>query len=322
MISIVICHRNERYLATITENIKNTIGVNYELIVIDNCKNIYSIFEAYNIGVSKSNYDIICFSHEDVLFHTVNWGQNVVNHFKDETIGMLGVVGGNVFPKSPSPWWSNEIVNDHLLNIIQHWQGSISKLKYHQILSKKDNEIITKTYNNPFNQLITDAVVLDGLWFCIRKELFDSNLIHFDSDTFKGFHCYDSDISLQVIHQQKRVCVIYDNLIEHFQQGTINKSWFESVILLNRKWRTHLPVSTKKIDDKLYGLYEWETLRTFIYWIESAGFSEKEIRALIFEVSAFLKIDDYSKKVSNELIYRAKFGKLIGRVINKIKIIV
>ncbi|MHB8261602.1 MAG: glycosyltransferase [Bacteroidia bacterium] len=321
MISIVICHRNKPYLQKIKDNIESTIGVPYELQIIDNSNGQYTIFEAYNLGVSKSQYAIICFTHEDILFHTENWGQKVVEHFKDKSIGMIGVIGGNVFPKSPSPWWSNSMLNDHLVNNIQHWNGNISNTHYNQLISRNANEIITRQYNNPTRQNVVDAIVLDGLWFCIRKGLFDIGDIKFDESTFKGFHCYDSDISLQV-KQYARVCVVYDILIEHFQQGSINRSWFESVLSLNRKWRDKLPIFAKKNDESKYPLYEWETLRTFVYWMESNGYTEHEIKQLIAEIYPLLQIDKPSKFIASELINRAKFGKNISRIINKLKIII
>jgi len=317
MISIVICHRNILFLQKIKDSIKNTIGVPYELHIVDNSTGQYSIFEAYNLGVSMSQYPIICFTHEDIIFHTPNWGVHVVDHLKDETIGMIGVIGGNVFPKSPSPWWSDQILNDHLVNNIQHWENSSPSTNYQKIISQDSNEIITKQYNNPTQKNVVDAVVLDGLWFCIRKELFDIEDIKFDESTFKGFHCYDSDISLQV-KQYLRVCVVFNVLIEHFQQGSINKSWFESVLALNRKWRNKLPVFAKSIDKNKYLEYEWETLRTFVYWMESNGYEEKEIKNLILEISSLLLINKQSKQIAAQLINRAKYGKNISRIINKV----
>jgi hypothetical protein len=317
MISIVICHRNQELLAKVKPNIEQTIGVEFELVVIDNLNNQYNIFEAYNLGVSKSKYDIVCFAHEDILFHTQNWGQLVVNHFNDNSIGMIGVIGGNVFPKSPSPWWSNTMLNDHLVNNIQHWQNGAPNTSYQEILSKTNTEIVTKQYNNPTQQNVVNAAVLDGLWFCIRKEMFDSKKIKFDNETFKGFHCYDSDISLQV-KEHARVCVVFDILIEHFQQGNINKNWFESVLILNRKWRNKLPVFAKQIDESIYPEYEWQTLQTFIYWAQSNNYSENELKKIILEIFPLLPVDKKSKKIRNELVYRAKYGKYISKIINKI----
>ncbi len=316
MISIVICHRSDVFLQKIKDSIQKTIGTPYELIVIDNTVNQYSIFEAYNEGVKKSQFSIICFTHEDILFHTGNWGEKVLAHFNDQSIGMIGVIGGNVFPKSPAPWWSNQLLNDHLINDIQHWSRKIYQ-SYQQKISEDSNETITRQYNNPTNQNIVDAVVLDGLWFCIRKELFATQKIKFDSETFKGFHSYDSDISLQV-KQHMRVCVVFDILIEHFQQGTFNKTWFENTLILNKKWRNILPVSAKEIDKSKYALYEWETLRTFIYWASAAGYTEDELKKIILDIYPLLPIDKSVKTISVELVSRAKLGKNASRVITRL----
>jgi glycosyltransferase involved in cell wall biosynthesis len=70
MISIIICSRNLGIDPKLSTNITSTIGCEYELIVIDNSQNKYSIFQAYNIGIEKSTSEIICFVHEDVLFHS------------------------------------------------------------------------------------------------------------------------------------------------------------------------------------------------------------------------------------------------------------
>ena len=41
-----------------------------------------------------------------------------------------------------------------------------------------------------------EAVAVDGLFFAMRKSLFDT--IRFDKDTFDRFHFYDLDICMQV----------------------------------------------------------------------------------------------------------------------------
>ena len=70
MLSLIICSRNSDISATLKKNIETTIGINYELIVINNSLNHYSIFEAYNQGIRKSKYQFLCFMHEDILYHT------------------------------------------------------------------------------------------------------------------------------------------------------------------------------------------------------------------------------------------------------------
>ena len=44
MISIIICSRTERINYDLSENIKKSVGCDYELIIIDNSENKYSIF--------------------------------------------------------------------------------------------------------------------------------------------------------------------------------------------------------------------------------------------------------------------------------------
>ena len=68
MISIIICCRIQTINKDLSENIKNTVGCDYELIVIDNSQNSYSIFEAYNLGIERSNGDYLCFIHDDILY--------------------------------------------------------------------------------------------------------------------------------------------------------------------------------------------------------------------------------------------------------------
>ena len=54
MLSLIICSRHSDISDKLKDNIQKTIIAEYELIVIDNSKNKYSIFSAYNEGVKKA----------------------------------------------------------------------------------------------------------------------------------------------------------------------------------------------------------------------------------------------------------------------------
>jgi hypothetical protein len=54
MLSLIICSRYSVISNDLKKNIKLTIGVKFELIVINNSNNEFSIFSAYNEGVKKS----------------------------------------------------------------------------------------------------------------------------------------------------------------------------------------------------------------------------------------------------------------------------
>lgn len=73
-----------------------TVGYTYELIVIDNSEYKYSIFEAYNLGIERSSGEYLCFIHDDILFHSQDWGKAVEGIFNDDVkIGLIGNFGND-----------------------------------------------------------------------------------------------------------------------------------------------------------------------------------------------------------------------------------
>jgi hypothetical protein len=278
MISIVVCHLDKKLLDQFILNINNTIGVPFEFVIIDNSNNEYTIFEAYNLGVGRSKFDVICFAHEDLLFHTKNWGEKVVSHFKDETVGMIGVIGGNAFPKCPAPWWNNTLLNDHLIHNIQHWKDGFMPKNNPNKKPFKDKTNITLDYHNPTGENRVKAVVLDGLWMCAHKRVFKK--CKFDEETFKGFHCYDTDICLQV-NQYFDVYVVYDILLEHLSMGSVAKEWAGAAEILADKWMDKLPIFANPVDETKITGYNAKCLLTYCYWMKGMGFTDKKIREII-----------------------------------------
>lgn len=259
MLSIVICHRNEALLTAITKNIEATVGVVYELIVIDNTNNNYTILSAYNEGVRRAKYDYICFTHEDILFYTSNWGRKVVNHFDNPEVGMLGVAGGLTQSSIPSAWWYNNYFRKSARNMLMR--------------EKKSGKLFQYT-SNPFNESKAEAVIIDGLWFCIRRSLF--NYISFDENTFTGFHLYDADISMQVLQHAKNF-IIYDILLEHQWSGNISKDYYLDLIKFSKKWSNKLPVQSKNVAKDYMNIYNWHALRYFILEMKTKDFTKQEI---------------------------------------------
>jgi len=246
MISIIICSRNADIDKILRDNISNFIGIKYELVIIDNSSNKYSIFSAYNEGVRRAKYEILCFMHEDVLFHTENWGQHIINHFKDKTVGLIGVAGTHFLPSVPTYWFTSPFVSENNLT--------------------NDCGTILENYRLEFfhGKTLVDSVAVDGLSFYMKKELF--NRVSFDETIFSGFHYYDMDICMQVISINYRVCVCNDVLIEH---AWSEKSLHTDIENFNKnqekffiKWKELLPIS-RGIDeipqyvlDRVNRLYE------------------------------------------------------------------
>ncbi|MDP4283949.1 MAG: glycosyltransferase [Bacteroidota bacterium] len=266
MISIIICHRNIELLNAIKKSIKTTVGVPYELIIIDNTNNHHSIFSAYNEGVKKANYNIVCFAHEDILFYTDNWGEKVLKHFEDPQVGMIGVLGGMAQSVIPSAWWFNNYFAKSARNYLM------------RNAEKKDGKLYHYC-SNPFRDTDkSEVVIIDGLWFCIRKSLFDH--ISFNEKTFSGFHLYDADISMQVL-QHKKNYVVHDILIEHIWCGSISEDFYNDLIIFTSKWKSYLPVLTGKVESKYMDYYNWHALRSLILEMKTKSFSRKAIRDIL-----------------------------------------
>ena len=229
MISLIICSRQPDIPQELKDNIALTIGVEYELVVIDNSKNQYSIFQAYNEGVRRAKYPLLCFMHEDILYHTQDWGTKVVEHFKDDKVGMIGVYGGHYIP-NVSTWAFTFICSGTLIQgnrtSYQKRQYDVQSIKSDKYIKEKDNKV--------------QVVAVDGLWFCIPKLVFD--YICFDHQTYNGFHAYDLDISMQVNKAGFTVYTIFDILIEHFSLGNYDNQFLTAINIFHQKWNSHLPI--------------------------------------------------------------------------------
>lgn len=254
MLSIIVCSRNSYISPKLKINIRDTIGIEHELIVIDNSSNNYSIFSAYNKGLQIAQYPILCFIHDDILFHTNNWGQKVLEHFQNNKTGIIGVAGCHYFPAKASGWW-------YFTNLLSG-QGI-------QRFYKNENEYYTEHIKSfrfkKDNSTNIDVVAVDGYWMCIRKELFDK--ISFDDEYYGGgWHGYDIDICLQVLNLDYSVRVVFDILIEHFSNGDSGKDWLNAMILFQKKWSSVLPLvrgGSDESDREFLEQLNWELSQAF-----------------------------------------------------------
>lgn len=229
MISLIVCSRNKDISEILKSNIAGTIGIEFELIVLDNSKNEYSIFSAYKEGVSRAKYPYLCFMHEDVIYHTKDWGEKVVKHLQNEEIGLIGVAGGHYLPDCPASWWSTFCISEEYL------QGYRTSTGEYSLLHNSKRRVISGE-----NKTSVSAVAVDGFWFCIPKRLF--KIIHFDDKYYTGWHAYDLDICLQVLDANFQVRVIFDILLEHSSFGNGNQEWLFGLEKFYKKWEKKLPL--------------------------------------------------------------------------------
>lgn len=220
MISLIICSRTFKLPQSLVDNIESTIGCAYEWVVIDNSENRYSIFEAYNLGIQKSKGDYWCFVHDDVLFHSQNWGKTIEEIFNSNNkIGLLGIAGAKVKTKMPSAWWD---CDDLYLRM---------HLKQHF----KDGAIKDWNIGNQIAPL-EEVVAIDGVFMMARKD----NSIRF-LECLTGFHNYDLNLSFEYLQKGYKIMVTNLIYIEHFSIGKLDAAWYASTLKIHSHYRSLLP---------------------------------------------------------------------------------
>jgi len=295
MLSIIVCSRNKELKSIFLDNIDKTIGIEYEIISIDNSDNSYSICSAYNAGFTQSKYPYICFVHEDVLFHTQNWGERIINHLRANGTGIIGLAGVDLVTRVPISWSKLTLS----INIIQ---------------SDKTDKKETKRIKSPENYEHSkrDVILLDGVMLSMSRELMME--IKFD-EKIEGFHGYDLDISIQSAINGYTNYVVYDIELEHFSRGKTNAIYYQNIIYVFKKWNHYLPMIGKSITNKEreeISSFEENGLQELIKKMIRKGFSTRRI---IHETSYFAMLISSEKALKK--LKHLRFYIFCVRLFNK-----
>lgn len=239
MISIIISTYRQEYYQKIYSNIKETIGQVFEIIPIENVGK-YSISEAYNLGAQKARYSYLCFVHEDVIFQTQNWGSILIKSIEsDSKLGLIGVVGVKRLSKYSLGWFDPFLSKDLLTGHLNQGLNSWNKYRYEDFSPNKTG--------------IDYVVGVDGLMLFAKKEIWESN--NFDEKIILGFHGYDLDFSIKIINAGYKIAVDKNIIVYHYSLGNNDKGWFDSTVLVLKKWRKFLPIKTKDLSINNYLLF-------------------------------------------------------------------
>ena len=224
MISCIICSRQPDISAELKENIVSTIGCEYELVVVDNSKNEYSIFSAYNEGVRRAKGDILCFMHEDILFYNKGWGFSIISHCKKYSdVGVLGVYGGHYLPNCPCYWLDARV--ESTVHMSKEATTNLYKIVMHNQYARGGR---------------TFVAAVDGVFMVIPKHMF--KYIYWDDKTFNGYHFYDMDLSMQIHKLGYKVEVIWDVLLYHKSSGNFDENYLQARDKWYGKWKENLPL--------------------------------------------------------------------------------
>lgn len=226
-LSVIVCSRSSEPSGELSANIRQTAGLPYELIWIDNSKGEYSIFSAYNAGVARSKGDILVFCHEDIFFHTSDWGKVLERLVSDPRSGMVGVFGfQTVGDLDDFRVWGTDGFGYLIQGMRLRQSGEY--LSYPVRWGDCDSA--------PHAE---EVVFLDGLFLAASRTLFDE--IRFD-EKFGGFHAYDFDICMQAVEAGRRNMATNEILIEHYSPGNFDRRFAEANARLYAKWRHALPL--------------------------------------------------------------------------------
>lgn len=208
MISVVICSAQAARLQAVASNIASSIGVEYELIAVDNSVEGRGLCEVYNEGASRATHEFICFVHEDVEFLSVGWGARALSHFSaDAELAMIGLAGSRYKPSVPSGWHGGD-ADDLCINVQHGASRDAATLAF------------AKPQANAAMNCIP-VVALDGVWMFVRRSVWAA--VRFD-ERLRGFHFYDVDFSLRVA-QFGKVAVVFDIDLLHFSLGSFREAW-------------------------------------------------------------------------------------------------
>jgi glycosyltransferase involved in cell wall biosynthesis len=223
MFSIVVSSYKEENFKSLKKSIDSTIGVDYELIKI--CNNgEFGICEAYNKGIKKVKYGYVIFCHEDIIFHNENWGKKLIELFESDTLlGLVGIAGSE-YKSYAYSGWSYPNSDAFISMYLKQSSGSV---------------IDTDQFSDSKLIKFREVATVDGCFMATKKSILD--FVSFDDVTFKDFHCYDLDFSLQ-IGKSHKVVVSNTVLLNHLSHGDFSHSWADETIKLHKKWEEKLPI--------------------------------------------------------------------------------
>ena len=231
MISLIVCSANSSMLEEFKDNVRLTIGVEYELIIFDNRIKRYGLCRVYNECAEKAKYDFLLFVHEDMYFFTKGWGKILVDFYQSQSnCGVIGLAGSKYVDEYFVEWRIDRHVSySHIF-----------------VSSKKElpiERINLRSYHNGKNSF-EQVIVIDGMFMFTSKEVFMS--FRFDENNYDDFHIYDTDFSFSVSTKYDNyVCTLIDSF--HRSQSSFSKNYVEGLLSFLEKRREMLPKSCKYI---------------------------------------------------------------------------
>jgi hypothetical protein len=219
VVSVVISTRNidDEYLKHVEKMFSHP---KTEILIYEN-DGVNSLTEIYNIGLKESKNDIVVFMHDDLILETSNMTPKIVKLFeKHSEYGIIGIAGTDKL--TSGRWWDNR---ENMFGVVGH----IHEGKRH----------VNHYSKGVFNDVLKDVVVVDGLFFMVRKSLLKKEF----NEDFKGFHFYDIPFCVENKFEGVKIGLTTKFGVTHKSVGITNKQWEKNKLLFEALFEKQLPLT-------------------------------------------------------------------------------
>ncbi len=201
-ISFIMCSNDSIYSSECELHIRDLevpAGYEVEVLIVTDAKSMAS---GYNEGMNSTDAKYKVYLHQDVLIRNKNFLYDIIGFFnKDESIGMIGMVGTPTLPDSGIMWDGDT-------------ETRVGGVYADTVFSAKDALI------GDFSEEFFEVQVADG---CLLATQYD---IPWREDIFDGWHFYDCSQSMEfqrkgykvvVPHMDKPWC-FHDNDVQYLNE--------------------------------------------------------------------------------------------------------
>jgi hypothetical protein len=217
MVSVVISTRkiDDEYLKHVEKMFSHP---KTEILIYENDGEM-SLTQVYNKGLKESVNDIVVFMHDDLILETSNMTPKIVKLFeKHPEYGIIGIAGTDKL--TSGRWWDNR---ENMFGVVGH----IHEGKRH----------VNHYSKGVFNDVLKDVVIVDGLFFMVRKSLLKKEF----NEQFEGFHFYDISFCVENHLESVKIGLTTKFGVTHKSVGITNKQWEKNKLLFEALFEKQLP---------------------------------------------------------------------------------
>jgi hypothetical protein len=179
-----------------------------------------SLTQVYNKGLKESINDIVVFMHDDLILETPNMTPKIVKLFeKHPEYGIIGIAGTDKL--TSGRWWDNR---ENMFGVVGH----IHEGKRH----------VNHYSKGVFNDVLKDVVIVDGLFFMVRKSLLKKKF----NEQFEGFHFYDISFCVENQFEGVKIGLTTKFGVTHMSVGMTNKQWEKNKLFFEALYDKNLPL--------------------------------------------------------------------------------